>query len=69
MPTEEEFLPVTGDAPEGVDTAAEEATYLANICSKVTVLVRKDYMRASMAMQHRVNRTKNIEVLYNKEWL
>jgi thioredoxin reductase (NADPH) len=49
------------------DTAAEEATYLANICSKVTVLVRKDYMRASMAMQHRVNRTKNIEVLYNTE--
>lgn len=49
------------------DTAAEEATYLANICSKVTVLVRKDYMRASMAMQHRVNKTKNIEVLYNTE--
>ena len=37
------------------DTAAEEATYLANICRKVTVLVRKDYMRASKAMQHRVN--------------
>ncbi len=49
------------------DTAAEEATYLANICSKVTVLVRKDYMRASKAMQHRVNKTKNIEVLYNTE--
>lgn len=49
------------------DTAAEEATYLANICSKVTMLVRKDYMRASKAMQHRVNRTKNIEVLYNTE--
>ncbi|UAM96712.1 thioredoxin-disulfide reductase [Polaribacter litorisediminis] len=49
------------------DTAAEEATYLANICSKVTILVRKDYMRASKAMQHRVNRTKNIEVLYNTE--
>jgi len=49
------------------DTAAEEATYLANICSKVTMLVRKDYMRASKAMQHRVNKTKNIEVLYNTE--
>lgn len=49
------------------DTAAEEATYLANICSKVTILVRKDYMRASKAMQHRVNKTKNIEVMYNTE--
>jgi len=49
------------------DTAAEEATYLANLCSKVTMLVRKDYMRASKAMQHRVNNTKNIEVLYNHE--
>jgi thioredoxin reductase (NADPH) len=49
------------------DTAAEEATYLANICSKVTILVRKDYMRASKAMQHRVEKTANIEVLYNTE--
>ncbi|MFY0631450.1 MAG: thioredoxin-disulfide reductase [Flavobacteriaceae bacterium] len=49
------------------DTAAEEATYLANICKKVTMLVRKDYMRASKAMQHRVNKTENIEVLYNTE--
>ena len=49
------------------DTAAEEATYLANICRKVTVLVRKDYMRASKAMQHRVNKTENIEVLFNTE--
>ncbi len=49
------------------DTAAEEATYLANICSKVTMLVRKDYMRASKAMQHRVEKTQNIEVLYNTE--
>ena len=38
----------------GGDTAAEEATYLANICSKVTMLVRKSEMRASKAMQHRV---------------
>ncbi len=49
------------------DSAAEEATYLANICNKVTILVRKDYMRASKAMQHRVNKTKNIEVMYNTE--
>ena len=42
----------------GGDTAAEEATYLANICSKVSLLVRKDYMRASKAMQHRVDKTK-----------
>ncbi|CAA0190387.1 Thioredoxin reductase [Tenacibaculum maritimum] len=49
------------------DTAAEEATYLANICNKVTMLVRKDYMRASKAMQHRVAKTANIEVLYNTE--
>jgi len=49
------------------DTAAEEATYLSNICRKVTILVRKDYMRASKAMQHRVNNTDNIEVMYNTE--
>ncbi len=49
------------------DTAAEEATYLANICSNVTMLVRSDKMRASKAMQHRVNATSNIRVLYNTE--
>ncbi|MEH6763318.1 thioredoxin-disulfide reductase [Aequorivita antarctica] len=49
------------------DTAAEEATYLANICRKVTMLVRKDFMKASKAMQHRVNNTKNLEVRYNTE--
>ena len=49
------------------DTAAEEATYLANICNNVTMLVRKDHMRASKAMQHRVNNTENITVLYNTE--
>lgn len=49
------------------DTAAEEASYLANICKKVTMLVRKDYMKASKAMQHRVNNLSNIEVLYNSE--
>jgi len=49
------------------DTAAEEATYLANICKKVTVLVRKDYMRASKAMQKRVENTPNLEVKFNTE--
>lgn len=51
----------------GGDTAAEEATYLAKLCRKVTMLVRRDEMRASKAMQHRVNHTKNLEVLYNTE--
>lgn len=51
----------------GGDTAAEEATYLANICKKVTMLVRKDEMRASKAMQHRVTNTKNIDLRYNTE--
>lgn len=49
------------------DTAAEEATYLAKICKNVTMLVRRDEMRASKAMQNRVNNTKNITVLYNTE--
>lgn len=49
------------------DTAAEEATYLANLVNKVTILVRKDYMRASKAMIHRVNNTANIEVKFNHE--
>ncbi|MFD1095632.1 thioredoxin-disulfide reductase [Salegentibacter chungangensis] len=51
----------------GGDTAAEEATYLANICNKVTMLVRRDEMRASKAMQHRVDNTKNIDLRYNTE--
>ncbi|RZS93311.1 thioredoxin-disulfide reductase [Aquimarina brevivitae] len=51
----------------GGDTAAEEATYLAKICSHVTMLVRKDYMKASKAMQHRVDNTSNITVKYNTE--
>lgn len=49
------------------DTAAEEATYLSNICKSVTMLVRKDYMKASKAMQHRVENTANLKVLYNTE--
>ncbi|UGU15087.1 thioredoxin-disulfide reductase [Sinomicrobium kalidii] len=51
----------------GGDTAAEEATYLANICTKVTMLVRKGEMRASKAMQHRVENTSNLEVRYFSE--
>jgi thioredoxin reductase (NADPH) len=48
----------------GGDTAAEEATYLAGLCRKVYLVVRKNYLRASKPMQDRVNRTPNIEVLY-----
>jgi thioredoxin reductase (NADPH) len=51
----------------GGDTAAEEATYLANICRKVTMLVRKGEMRASKAMQHRVTKTENIDLKYFSE--
>jgi len=49
------------------DTAAEEATYLSNICNKVTMIVRRDEMRASKIMQRRVEKAKNIEVLWNTE--
>jgi thioredoxin reductase (NADPH) len=49
------------------DTAAEEATYLSKLCKKVYMIVRKDEMRASKAMQHRVENTPNIEVLWNTE--
>lgn len=48
----------------GGDTACEEATYLAGICEKVYMVVRKPYLRASKAMQDRVMETKNIEVLF-----
>ncbi|OQY05755.1 MAG: thioredoxin-disulfide reductase [Bacteroidetes bacterium 4572_117] len=48
----------------GGDTACEEATYLAGLCNKVYMIVRKDYLRASKAMQKRVENTKNLEVLY-----
>jgi len=51
----------------GGDTAAEEATYLAKICRKVTLLLRRDELRASKAMQNRVFNTSNIEVLFNTE--
>jgi thioredoxin reductase (NADPH) len=51
----------------GGDTAAEEATYLAKLCTKVTLLVRKDKMKASKIMQHRVMNTENLTVLFNHE--
>ena len=51
----------------GGDTAVEEATYLAKICSKVTMIVRKDHLRASKAMQNRITKYPNISVLYNHE--
>lgn len=51
----------------GGDAAAEEATYLAKLCSKVTMLVRRDVMRASKTMQYRVNNTPNINLMYNSE--
>ena len=48
----------------GGDSACEEATYLASICRKVYLIVRKDYLRASKAMQTRVAETPNIETLF-----
>ena len=51
----------------GGDTAAEEATYLAKMCTNVTLLVRKDKMKASKAMQNRVFNTPNLNVLFNHE--
>ena len=48
----------------GGDTACEEATYLASICRKVYMIVRKDHLRASKAMQEKVFNTPNIEVLF-----
>ena len=49
----------------GGDTACEEATYLAGMCNKVYMIVRRDVLRASKAMQERVLNTPNIEVLWN----
>ncbi|MBE9487812.1 MAG: thioredoxin-disulfide reductase [Bacteroidetes bacterium] len=48
----------------GGDTACEEATYLAGLCKKVYLIVRKDFLRASQAMQDKVFNTPNIEVLF-----
>ena len=49
----------------GGDTACEEATYLAGLCNKVYMIVRRDVFRASAAMQDRVRNTPNIEILWN----
>jgi thioredoxin reductase (NADPH) len=51
----------------GGDTAAEEATYLAGLCRKVFLIVRRDVLRASKAMQDKVMKTKNIEVLWEHQ--
>ncbi len=51
----------------GGDTAAEEATYLSNMCRKVYLIHRRDELRASKAMQKRVFNTPNIEILWNHE--
>ncbi len=49
------------------DTAAEEASYLSNLCRHVYMLVRRDEMRASRFMKHRVQAKENITILYNTE--
>jgi thioredoxin reductase (NADPH) len=51
----------------GGDTAAEEATYLAGLCNKVYLIVRRDVLRASKAMQDKVMSTKNIEILWEHQ--
>ena len=51
----------------GGDTAAEEATYLAGLCNKVYLIVRRDVLRASKTMQDKVMHTKNIEVLWEHQ--
>jgi thioredoxin reductase (NADPH) len=51
----------------GGDTAAEEATYLSGLCKKVYMIVRRDELRASKAMQKRVFNTGNIEVLWKHQ--
>ena len=53
----------------GGDTACEEACYLSNLCSKVYMIVRKDHLRASAAMQKRVAERDNIEILFNTNTL
>jgi thioredoxin reductase (NADPH) len=49
------------------DTAAEEASYLANLCTKVHMIVRRDEMRASVIMQDRVKNNPKIEIHWNSE--
>lgn len=53
----------------GGDTACEEATYLAGLCSKVYMIVRKPYLRASDIMQHRVKENPKIEILFETNTL
>ena len=53
----------------GGDTACEEATYLANLCSKVYMIVRKPYLRASEIMKKRVEDNPKIEILYETNTL
>jgi thioredoxin reductase (NADPH) len=53
----------------GGDTAAEEATYLAGLCNKVYLIVRRNVLRASKAMQDKVLKTPNIEVLWEHQTL
>jgi thioredoxin reductase (NADPH) len=49
------------------DTAAEEASYLANLCEKVHMIIRRDEMRASLIMQERVKNNPKIEIHWNSE--
>lgn len=51
----------------GGDTACEEAQYLASLCNKVYMIVRRDVLRASDAMQQKVRNTENIEILWNSQ--
>ncbi len=51
----------------GGDSAGEESTFIARFASKVYLIVRRDEMRASKAMQHRVTNTPNLEILWNTE--
>jgi thioredoxin reductase (NADPH) len=51
----------------GGDTAAEEATYLSGLCKKVYLIVRRDVLRASKAMQDKVLNTSNIEILWEHQ--
>jgi thioredoxin reductase (NADPH) len=53
----------------GGDTACEEALYLAGLCKKVYLIVRKPFLRASIIMQERVKNADNIEVLFEHETL
>ncbi|HWS01676.1 MAG TPA: thioredoxin-disulfide reductase [Prolixibacteraceae bacterium] len=53
----------------GGDTACEEAIYLAGLCRKVYLVVRRDQLRASKVMQDRTFKTKNIEILWKHQTL